>query len=116
MSWDIIKLIRGDSHTRTFYIPTFDQSEGWYELKENDVVYFGITLPHQPFEHAIIKKRFVKADQKEDLHFRLYLTPEDTIDLLPGIYYYSIKVLRNAGTESELVDTIVSKHKVVVND
>jgi len=116
MSWDIIKLIRGDSHARTFYIPDDTKEDGKYILDDKEVVYFGITLPHQPFEHAIIKKVFHPEDQREDGVFEVYLTPDDTVDLLPGIYYYSIKLLYYDEKGKECVDTIVNKHKVVVND
>lgn len=71
--------------------------------------------PHQPFENALIKKAFTKKD--EDKYGNLYVTlqPEDTIDLIPGTYYYAIKAIYTLGDEDEVrIDTIIQRTKFII--
>ena len=59
-----------------------------YSLTKNDVLYLGIMEPNQPFELAIVRKKFVYSDLDEDGNISIRFWPEDTQCLLPGKYYY----------------------------
>ena len=63
-----------------------------YILEPSDEVFFGVMEPNQPFEYAILKKRYTAADLDSEGKLWITLLPQDTLCLLPGLYYYQIKV------------------------
>ena len=110
----IIKIARGDSVSFDFMIDLatkFDMPQLKYTLTDYDTVYFGIMLPHQPFEDAIIKKKYTRANMKEDGKILIEITSADTMNLESGIYYYEIKLKTRLG-----VRTLITKKKFVVGD
>ena len=118
MAQNIITINRGDTYD--FDLTIYDDSaEGRYILHDDDVLYFGLMDPHQKFENALVKKRFTKDDCDEVGNLNIEIKPEDTIDLMPGVYFYSIKLHRRSNTELEKVDrviTVINKTKFVIND
>lgn len=81
-----------------------------YELQENDVLYLGIMEPNQPFETAIVKKvvRYEDLDEYGDIYVRFW--PNDTVCLLPGKYYYQVKLQTTDAITNQLdVETIIDK-------
>ena len=75
--------------------------------------------PHQPFENAIVKKRYTKEDCDEMGNLFIRFNPEDTLDLLPGVYYYSIKLHKMTDNDEEHIDeviTIINKTKFIICD
>lgn len=123
---NIIVLNRGDTYEFDLTIADDDAADGRYHLKEDDTVYFGIMDPHQPFEEALVKKRFTKEDADENSNLTIVIDPEDTLDLLPGTYYYSVKIhLQHENIHPETgdslgyidkVNTVINKTKLFLND
>ena len=71
----IITLSRGDY----VQIPLFinkgtDLIPVRYELKDTDIVYVGICLPNQPFENAVIRKRYDKDNRELNKYGDLVIT------------------------------------------
>lgn len=119
MATNIIQINRGDTFEFDFTINDETASDGRYILKNDDVLYFGIMDPHQPFENALVKKRFTKDDCDAAGNLTITIRPEDTIDLVPGIYYYCIKLHKLQDTEEDYIDqvlTIIPKTKFVIFD
>lgn len=116
MATNIMMVTRGDTISFNIEIEDENSYRGRYRLTENDAVYFGLMLPHQPFEDAIIKRKFVKADQDSSGNVYVTFTPEESAMLLPGVYYYAVKLRQNINSNNELITTIISKTKFVVND
>ena len=97
-----------------------------YELKDEDILYFGVMEPNQPFDDALICKKITKKDiaheddEKESSaempgYYNIKFKSEDTEYLLPGLYYYEIKLLRpGQDGESDKIDTIVRKTKFII--
>ena len=118
----IITLSRGDS----FYLNIFvnlgtELNPIPYRLKEGDKLYFALMQPHQPFENALIRKEATIADMDEQTDLvKFSFTSEMTEFLMPGNYYYMVKLLRanngESGEENESVDTIISKTKFIIID
>ena len=103
-----IRLTRGD----TLVLPIqINQGDNMclilYELEPKDELYFALTEPNQPWEQAILKKKFDFNDQKDGV-IPLKLNPSDTMCLLPGLYYYQIKV-RIYQDGEYIVNTIIPK-------
>ena len=121
MSTRIIKLNRGDSYEFTLSIPEKSTS---YILTKQDIVYFAVMLPNQPFEKAYLVKGYTADDQsKATGEISIKITPNDTRLLLPGVYYYTVK-LQRGGTlntiddldEPDEVRTIVERTKFIINE
>ena len=109
-----IRLARGDS----FRMPLFiNVGSVWcpirYNIDEdpNAKLYLGVMEPNQPFELAIIKKVYTKDSEKSKLgDIIIEFEPNDTLYLLPGKYYYEIKLERGDKT----VNTIIPKTEFVI--
>ena len=108
---NIIRMVRGDTHTFNVTIEDDIDEEGIYRLTDADTLYLGIMLPHQKFEDAVIRKKFSKGDQDDCGNISVTVEPEDTIDLDPGVYYYAVKLVRG-----EIVNTVINKTKFVIFD
>lgn len=123
MSYNIITLNRGDSYPLTLSIDDPNSPAGYYTLKDDDAVYFGIMDPHQLFENALVRKKFTADDMDEAGNISIVINPEDTIDLYPGIYYYAVKLHKSSPANQETgeaeideVLTIINKTKFIIND
>lgn len=65
-----------------------------YLMNDKDEIYFGIMEPNQPFEDAIVRKKLTKANIKDDNILIIEINSLDTINLIPGVYYYQFKLNR----------------------
>lgn len=108
---NIIRMVRGDTHTFNISIEDETVEDGIYRLNDNDNLYLGIMLPHQKFEDAIIRKRYLKADQDSEGNIKVTIEPDDTLDLHPGVYYYAVKLQKD-----KTVLTVINKTKFVIYD
>jgi hypothetical protein len=124
MSNKIIKINRGDSFSFDIRIPKYSNTTENYILTDKDVLYFAIMYPHQRFEDAILIKGYTLEDQDSETgEFNIKITPNDTRDLSPGVYYYTIK-LQRGGTieivsdfdEPDEVRTIIERTKFIINE
>lgn len=116
---NIIIINRGDTFTFDFTIYDENSPEGRYILKDDDALYFGIMLPHQPFEDGIIRKKYTKEDCDEMGNLTITLRPEETLNLLPGTYYYAIKLHKHTDDEEDYIDeviTVINKTKFIICD
>lgn len=62
-----------------------------YNLQDEDSVYLAIMEPNQPFEQAIVKKKFTNKNINRNGDIVVRIEPEDTQCLKPGKYFYQIK-------------------------
>ena len=120
----IITLNRGDSFTLTTSINLGTVLEPiQYVLDTYDSVYFALMEPNQPFECALMRREFNYTDLDANNDVVMKFNNEQTEYLLPGTYYYMIKLVRRGLLESGQeepdiisVDTIVPKTKFVIVD
>lgn len=81
-----------------------------YELRETDELYLGVMEPNQIFENALIRKKFTHQDLDEDGNIYIRFWPNDTICLLPGKYYYQVKLQTvDDGTGRRDIETVIDK-------
>ena len=116
---NIIRINRGDTFSFDFTISDENSPDGRYVLKDDDVLYLGLMDPHQMFEDALVKKRYTKDDCDELGNLIIKFSPEDTIDLVPGVYYYSIKLHKQTDNDEDYIDevvTIINKTKFIICD
>lgn len=110
-----IRLTRGDTLVLPLYINQGDNLNPIaYELQVEDEVYFGVMEPNQPWEQALIRKKYTYIDLSDNQLY-LKLKPEDTMCLLPGLYYYQIKV-RIFNDGEYIVNTIMPKTQFWVEE
>ena len=114
----IITMNRGD----TFYMPLCINvgtklEPTYYTITANDEVFFALEEYNQPFEFALIRKKFTESDLV-DGNVVIKLNSSDTEKLLPGDYYYEIKLrhvsLDENDLEQEFIDTIVPRRKFII--
>ena len=121
---NIIVMTRGDSLEFKPNIKTIDEYAD-YELQGDESIYFGIMDPRQPFEEALIRKKYTSDDIQYVKDLIIELEPEDTLDLIPGRYYHALKLhidhteqdaLQHSMTEVDKVITLINKTKFILND
>lgn len=99
----IITLNRGDYFSVPLFINAGDTMEPVrYVLEGDDKVYLSVMEANTPFECGVIRKVFTKEDLNEFKDVQITLETSDTDKLLPGKYYYSIKLVSD-----DIIDTII---------
>ena len=115
-----IVMNRGDTYEFDLTIADESSKSGRYELIEDDAIYLGIMDTHQPFEDALVKKKYTADDTDEMGNLTIVINPEDTLDLIPGKYYYMVKLkmdhLDDEGNKVEKVYTVINKTKFIICD
>lgn len=86
-----------------------------FEVGDGDSLYFGVMAPHEPFERSLIKKTFHKGDLKDGI-LTITLAPEDTEDLIPGTYYYSLKLRKRAQGKPDEIYTVLERTKLFISE
>lgn len=109
MAKNIIKMTRGDTYEFNLTIDDEGSENGKYILQGNDTVYFGLMEPNSAFEQSLVKKIYTEEDCDRDGNIFITIEPEDTEYLLPGVYYYSVKL----EVDHENGETCESIHKVI---
>ena len=107
----IVTVNRGDSFELPIVLETGNSmSPNKYMLQPNDTLYLGIMEPNQPFETAIVRKKFSYADLDENGNIFIRFWPNDTVCLLPGKYYYQVKIQTyDYNSKKYDVETIIDK-------
>lgn len=108
----IITVNRGDSFRLPMVLNYGTNLEPMnYQLSQNSIVYFAVMEPNQPFEDALIKKKYTLEDVDADGNIVIKFRPQDTQCVLPGKYYYQVKLQRFNSNDPEdyEVDTVVDK-------
>ena len=121
MAKNIIKMNRGDTYEFNLTIDDEGSENGKYLLQGNDTVYFGLMEPNSAFEQSLIKKIYTEEDRDKDGNIFITIEPEDTEHLLPGVYYYSVKLEvdhENGETYENIhkVITVINKTKFIILD
>lgn len=108
----IITVNRGDSFSLPLVLDCGTKFNPLrYSLSDRSVVYFAVMEPNQPFENALIRKRYTIDDIDEDGNVIVRFRPQDTQCVLPGKYYYQVKLQRfNSDDPNDYeVDTVIEK-------
>lgn len=124
---NIIVMNRGDTYKFDLTIRDESFKDNRYILQGNDTIYLGIMDPGQPFEEALVRKKYTKDDLDALGNLFVVLQPEDTLDLLPGKYFYSVKLRidheeldsisgKPTGRYIKEVRTVINKTKFIICD
>ena len=89
-----------------------------YVLQDNDVLYFYLYEPNYSCDRCLLQKEYTNKDLNEYGDVVLTFDEEDTRRLLPGEYYYEIKVKRveinGELIVNEVMNTIVPQTKFFI--
>ena len=103
-----VRLTRGDSFEAPLFINIGDITYPIrYLISEHPdaTVYLGVMECNQQFEEALIKKIYTSQSPKTDKgDLIIQLRPEETEYLIPGKYYYQIKI-----ADGNSVSTVIPK-------
>lgn len=106
----IITVNRGDSFKMPLFIDFGNALEPIrYTLTDNDIIYFGVMEPNQPFETALIRKKYTSKDLNQNGDVVVEFTPKDTECVLPGKYYYQVKLQKFQPDGTYTVNTVIDK-------
>lgn len=83
-----LEIVRGTSNT--FGLTITDGDGNPYTLSENDSLVFGLKRRERDEQRVLIKP----ITHVVDGEYFLELSPEDTVDLFPGRYYYDVGLQR----------------------
>lgn len=116
---NIISLSRGDEVSTPIFINWGTQMRPVrYVLQEHDRLYFYLYEPNYSCEKCLLKKEYTNKNLNEYGDVVLEFSEEDTRCLLPGQYYYEIKVKRVEINGELIVDeamnTIVPQTKFFI--
>ena len=126
----IIVMNKGDTWECDFPINLGTSVDPSYYTPEGlDNIYFGVMEAKQPFKDSLICKKLEVADTKtiDDIpYFTVSFKTSDTERVLPGTYYYEVKLARkallelNSGDEPQevvlSVNTIIKRTKFIIID
>ena len=115
----IVTMNRGDTARLPLFINIGSKTNPErYPFTEQDTVYVGVMEPNKPFEESLIKKEYKYADLNEDGDIVVTFESTDTEFLMPGTYYYEIKLKHDVqdGQEDDepFIATIIQRHKFVI--
>ena len=119
VSNNMIELTRGDSARYPLFINQgSDICPFRYDLRDKDELYLGIMEPNQPFECALVKKKYTKETVKHDQcgNILIKIEPEDTVALIPGKYYYQIKLRKYTEYDDYDVITVIDRTEFWVQE
>lgn len=107
----LITMNRGDTFSYPIYINLSNKAHTeWYLLDKDDTIYISVCEPNAIFEHGIIRKVLTKDDFDIEKRAWFKLSSAETENLLPGTYYYEIKIKLFNGS----VSTIVPRKKFII--
>lgn len=116
---NIITVNRGDSFKFPFMITIGDAVNYFvYDLMPGDKLYLAVMEGNQKWEDALIKQTYISDDYDYRTHqVMIRFEIEDTEYLIPGTYYYQMKLYRpkeNVDDKFEAVDTVMPRTKFII--
>lgn len=105
----IIRISRGDSFEAPLFINNGDcLNPERHIIEDDEKVYFGVREPNKFWEQSILKQIYTsKSEKTEDGDIIIKINPNETEYLIPGTYYYEIKLVKYENDEVEKVRTVV---------
>lgn len=104
----IVTMNRGDSGVIKIFLNRCNiLTDVPLELSPTDCIYVGVMENNSTFETAIVRKKYLGSDVIDGV-LSVIFRPEDTLNLLPGLYYYEVKLVTTVDN-IEHVQTIIPR-------
>ena len=106
----IIRINRGDSYEAPLFINGGTILEPERHILQNDEkIYFGVMEPNKLWEQSILRQVYTDDDEMtEDGDLIIKIHPEETEYLIPGTYYYMVKLVKYSDLEKDEVDKVTT--------
>lgn len=113
---NILKMNRGDDIDFVFQINTGTPIKPVQcTLEDGEALYFGVMQPNQKWENAVLRKKLTSENNDENGNIKLHLYSQDTENLIPGTYYYMVKIkIYDDILKDYVINTIVDKTKFII--
>lgn len=113
----ILSITRGDSFSTVIFINKGNELEPIrYELTDSDELYLALMSPNQTFENALLVKKYTKDNLNDHGDTLVEFEPKDTEFLMPGKYYYQVKLKTNNKDDTYQVNTVIPTTEFYIED
>ena len=113
---NLVDMNRGDSRSFPIFLNKGTMLEPIrYVLQEEaDKLVFYLCKPQESFQEAVLTKEMTSFDLDENGDAIIKFTPEDTLDLEPGVYFLEVKLYHTNYDKTEDVQTVITKKRFTI--
>ena len=113
---NLVDMNRGDSRSFPIFLNKGTMLEPIrYVLQEEaDKLVFYLCKPQESFQEAVLTKEMTSLDLDENGDAIIKFTPEDTLNLEPGVYFLEVKLYHTNYDKTEDVQTVITKKSFTI--
>lgn len=113
---NLVDMNRGDSRSFPIFLNKGTMLEPIrYVLQEEaDKLVFYLCKPQESFQEAVLTKEMTSLDLDENGDVIIKFTPEDTLNLEPGVYFLEVKLYHTNYDKTEDVQTVITKKRFTI--
>ena len=113
---NLVDMNRGDSRSFPIFLNKGTMLEPIrYVLQEEaDKLVFYLCKPQESFQEAVLTKEMTSLDLDENGDAIVKFTPEDTLNLEPGVYFLEVKLYHTNYDKTEDVQTVITKKRFTI--
>lgn len=113
---NLVDMNRGDSRSFPIFLNKGTMLEPIrYVLQEEaDKLVFYLCKPQESFQEAVLTKEMTSLDLDENGDAIIKFTPEDTLNLEPGVYFLEVKLYHTNYDKTEDVQTVITKKRFTI--
>ena len=113
---NLVDMNRGDSRSFPIFLNKGTMLEPIrYVLQEEaDRLVFYLCKPQESFQEAVLTKEMTSLDLDENGDAIIKFTPEDTLNLEPGVYFLEVKLYHINYDKTEDVQTVITKKRFTI--
>lgn len=113
---NLVDMNRGDSRSFPIFLNKGTMLEPIrYVLQEEvDKLVFYLCKPQESFQEAVLIKEMTSLDLDENGDAIIKFTPEDTLNLEPGVYFLEVKLYHTNYDKTEDVQTVITKKRFTI--
>ena len=113
---NLVDMNRGDSRSFPIFLNKGTMLEPIrYVLQEEaDKLVFYLCKPQESFQEAVLTKEMTSLDLDANGDAIIKFTPEDTLNLEPGVYFLEVKLYHTNYDKTEDVQTVITKKRFTI--
>ena len=113
---NLVDMNRGDSRSFPIFLNKGTMLEPIrYVLQEEaDKLVFYLCKPQESFQEAVLTNEMTSLDLDENGDAIIKFTPEDTLNLEPGVYFLEVKLYHTNYDKTEDVQTVITKKRFTI--
>lgn len=113
---NLVDMNRGDSRSFPIFLNkgTILEPIRYVLQEEADKLVFYLCKPQESFQEAVLTKEMTSLDLDENGDAIIKFTPEDTLNLEPGVYFLEVKLYHTNYDKTEDVQTVITKKRFTI--